>query len=229
MKRKPIAVIEQVRSCPPGRLGEFFQREQVPWKLFRPAEGDPLPPVEDIAGLVVLGGPMSANDELPYLQDEMHLLRSAVSARVPVLGICLGGQLLAKALGAEVRRCAVPEMGLLPITPSVEAGADPLLRGVGAGDVVPQWHSETFDLPSGAQHLASSEACQNQAFRFGDCAWGLQFHPEVNKAIFEHWRELDQQCVEGPEAAGVSYPEDDSVSAALAERLFQNWKRLCGY
>src|SRR5262249_21190983 len=118
-------------------------------------------------GLIFMGGPMSANDDLPYIRRELELIRTAISRGTPVLGVCLGAQLIAKALGSRVYPNRVRELGWLPIRWSDAAGDDPLHRGLSGCDTVFHWHYETFDLPEGAVRLASSEGCLNQAFRFG--------------------------------------------------------------
>lgn len=143
-----------------------------------------LPEPGDIGRLVVMGGPMGANDDddHPYLPAERALLRSLVDRGTPLLGVCLGAQLLAAALGAPVRRGPAPEIGAGSVTLCDAASTDPLLGTVGSTELpVLHWHGDTFDLPAGATLLASSDAYPNQAFRVAD-AWGLQFHVELRAA-----------------------------------------------
>lgn len=149
-----------------------------------------LPPLTDIDFVIALGGPMSVNDEMqfPWLHDEKHFIAEAIKSNKAVLGICLGAQLIASALGARVYPSPEKEIGWFPVL------AEPVLPGT---FVFPEktnvfhWHGETFDLPSGALHLGTSPACQNQAFQVGDRVIGLKFHLEITpksaKAIVSHY------------------------------------------
>lgn len=153
--------------------------------------------LEGYSGLVVMGGPMSVNeaDRYPFLTLEEQLLREALEKELPVLGICLGAQLLAKALGARVRQNPRKEVGWYPLHLTQEGRRDSLFGSFGPEEMVFQWHGETFDLPRGAVHLASSPLCANQAFRYGR-AYGFQFHLEVTKRMIEEWLEVPENCAE---------------------------------
>jgi GMP synthase (glutamine-hydrolysing) len=140
-------------------------------------------------GLVVLGGPMNVDevDRHPHLQTEMAVLETALKLDIPILGICLGAQLLAAALGAAVRPNPVREIGWYPLEPQAAAAADRLFCHFDGSQFVFQWHAYTFDLPAGAVHLAATAACRNQAFRFGTHAYGLQFHLEADELLIRRW------------------------------------------
>jgi GMP synthase (glutamine-hydrolysing) len=141
-------------------------------------------------GLVVMGGPQSANDDLPYIRNEIALLRLAIAEDFPVLGICLGAQLLAKAGQAEVTRSPVWELGWYPVFPTPASAGDPLFTPLPeAGLCIFQWHGETFSLPDGAQLIAHHPNVPNQAFRLGTSQYGLQFHAEVDAPVIERWIE----------------------------------------
>jgi GMP synthase (glutamine-hydrolysing) len=188
---KPILAIEQDPTLPGlGLLGRVVRARGLPLVSAHAWEGD-LDGLRarDFAGVVPLGGSMQAWDEerLPYLGRQRALLREAVDEGVPVLGICLGGQLLARALGAEVRPAERPETGWLEVEATPEAAGDPLLAHLREPVGVYQWHLDVFDLPVGAIRLARSDQSENQAFRFGERAWGLQFHPEVDAPLFAGW------------------------------------------
>jgi len=146
-----------------------------------------LPPVNKIDWLIIMGGPMSVNDELeyPWFVEEMKFVGQAIDAGKTILGICLGAQLLAKVLGSDVYPNPHKEIGWFPIEKAKTATEKS--NGIVAEDtqVVFHWHGETFDLPSGAVHLARSEACENQAFVYGDRVIGLQYHLETTKASAE--------------------------------------------
>lgn len=139
--------------------------------------------------LIVLGGPIGANDEgdFPFIRDELRLIEARVAAGHPVLGICLGSQLIAKALGAPVYRAKAKEIGFKPLR-LTEAGRQSCLAPLAERPVL-HWHGDTFDLPAGARHLAATDVCPNQAFAWGpnDAVLALQFHPEVTARGLERW------------------------------------------
>lgn len=150
---------------------------------------DARPDVSKYDGLIVLGGPMCISQAAahPHLQTEIDAIRAAMELHKPLLGICLGAQLIAAALGARVHRNPVKEIGWYDVRPTPEAATDPLFRYFEQPTRIFQWHGDTFELPVGAVHLAASEACANQAFRFGDRTYGLQFHLEVDEALIQRW------------------------------------------
>jgi len=145
--------------------------------------------LREAAGIVVFGGDMNADeiDRHPNLAHERELLADAVDTGVPVLGVCLGGQLLARALGADVTLSPVTELGFTTLHPTAEASEDPLLSAFADGDRVFHWHRDTFAIPDGAVLLATGDDVANQAFRYGDRAWGIQFHPEVTAPNLDYW------------------------------------------
>src|SRR5207302_710127 len=132
---------------------------------------------------------MSVNDNLPYIRRELDLIREAASLGKAILGVCLGTQLIAKALGASVYPNSLKEIGWYPICWTGAASDDFLHRGLTAPETVFHWHSETFDLPPGAELLAYSDRCRHQAYRVGDKIYGLQFHLEVTPAMVADWLE----------------------------------------
>jgi GMP synthase (glutamine-hydrolysing) len=150
---------------------------------------DAKPSLDGYQGLVILGGPMNANQvrDHPHLKTEVHLVEDAVERGMPVLGICLGAQLIAKTLGAEVTPNRKKEIGWYEVSLARGAKADPLFTHFREKEKVFQWHGDTFGVPRGAVHLASSPACSNQAFRFRDNVYGLQFHLEVDERMIERW------------------------------------------
>jgi len=147
------------------------------------------PSLEGYHGLVVLGGPMSVNDaaRLHHLTTEMKLIEQAMALNLPVLGICLGAQLIAKTLGAEVYPNREKEIGWYDVTPTAQAPSDPLLGQLRETEKLFQWHGDTFNLPASSTHLAFSSLCANQAFRYGADVYGLQFHLEVDESMINRW------------------------------------------
>ena len=168
----------------PAAIGDRAEAAGIEVRLHHLWDGAPVPPLDEVEQLVVMGGPMGADDDLehPFLAEERRLLATATAAGVPVLGVCLGAQLLAVALGAEVRRGPAPEIGPGSVRLTAEAAGDALF-GVVGDDRLPvlHWHGDTFDLPDGAVHLAFSARYPSQAFRVRN-AYGLQFHVELRAA-----------------------------------------------
>lgn len=166
-----------------------------------PLEGETLPDHAAVAGAVVMGGPMNVDetDRHPGLATIRAWLAEAVRREMPVLGICLGAQLLARALGAAVVRGERREIGFAPVR--VEDPADPVLGGLAPRAEVLHWHGDVFELPDGATHLASSGLSAQQAFRVGN-AWGVLFHPEADLALAERWMATPAMAAEAVEALG---------------------------
>lgn len=183
--------------------------------------------LDGAAGLILMGGPMSANDDLPYIHSELKLIEQAARKGLPVLGICLGAQLIAKALGASVYPNHVKEIGWYPFEWTEAAGRDALHRGLSGSETVFQWHGETFDLPPGAELLASSAECRHQAFRIGANIYGFQYHLEVTPEMIAEWLDQDAQCGALREA---TQPIDPRTNSARLERLgaqvFGGWCSL---
>jgi len=153
--------------------------------------GAPLPDIAAYDALIFLGGPMSVNDDLPFLRREMEFIRQAMARRQPILGICLGAQLIARALGAAVRRNSSKEIGWYALRFTEAAAGDRLFDGLSM-ETVFHWHGETFDLPPGAELLASSDLCRHQAYRIGDRVYALQFHLEVTPEMIADWCAQDE-------------------------------------
>ncbi len=184
------------------------------------------PDISDAAGLVILGGPMSVNDSLPWLREEERLIGQAIARNQPVLGICLGAQLIAKSLGAKVYRNREKEIGWFDIHFTADGLADPLFGGLPASETVFHWHGETFDLPSGALLLASSKACRRQGYRVGERVYGLQFHLEVTPEMIADWCTHDENCGDVRELGAPLDPARNQMRLTeLANYVFGRW---CG-
>lgn len=165
---------------------------------------DLVPALDGYKGLVVLGGPMNVDEEgrYPHLTREIRLIEDALKKNIPVLGICLGSQLIAKALGAAVKPNGEKEIGWYDVKFNDAAQSDPLFRSFNVSEKIFQWHGYTFDIPAGAEHLAHSLTCTNQAFRYGDKVYGLQFHLEVDERLIERWLTVPMNLAELESLAG---------------------------
>jgi GMP synthase (glutamine-hydrolysing) len=209
--------------------------EQVPVEL---DEGERLPDWREFDAVLAMGGPMSATHDAdhPWLSAERDLVHDAVRAGKPFLGVCLGVQLLAAALGARVYPAERPEVGLLPVELTDEGRDDPLFAGLDGQLVTLQWHGDTFDLPAGGVRLAGSTLLPNQAFRAGERAYGVQFHLEVTGEMAREWGEVPayrRSLAEtlGAEAGREFIAAVERRSGELhppARRLFGNWLDLVG-
>ncbi len=188
-------MLQHVEHEGPGAIADVLTAAGIEWRTVRLDRGEHLPAVGDLSGLVVMGGPMSVHDEDQYswLVPERDLLGAAVTSGLPVLGICLGAQQMAAALGAEVTTGVEPEVGAGHITLTDSGRRDPVFgpeyRGL-SGTTVPcvHWHQDTFTLPEGAVHLAATRTTPHQAFRVGSAAYGLQFHIEIDTDLATQWR-----------------------------------------
>ena len=208
-ERPTLLVVQHVPWEGPHRILDACHDLHV--HTVKPLAGHPLPPHEEVAGAVVMGGPMNADEvvRFPGLLAEREWIAAAVERGMPLLGICLGAQLLARALGAEVRPGPRPELGFAEAR--VHDTADPLLGALAPGAEVLHWHGDVFDLPAGAHHLASSAQTENQAFRVNN-AWGVLFHPEADLALVEAWLAVPEMIDEALAAVG------EQGTARLPER-----------
>ncbi|MGZ6545712.1 MAG: type 1 glutamine amidotransferase [Actinomycetota bacterium] len=183
-------ILQHIACEPPGEFEDLLRARGAELPRVELDEGDPLPTSgRDFDLLIAMGGPMSVNDEQehPWLREEKRLIADAVTANVPFWGACLGVQLLAASLGAAVFPGTSPEVGVLPVTLTDAARDDPVFSELPSQIPTLQWHGDTFDLPEGATLLAGSAAFQHQAFRWGDKAYGVQFHVEVSDTMARDW------------------------------------------
>ena len=168
-----------------------------------------IPKLSNYDGLVVLGGPMNVDevDKYPYLIPELKTIEWAIDREMPIFGICLGSQLVAKALGAKVSRNKVKEIGWYDVISTKEGSKDPLISKLHKTEKIFQWHGDMFDIPKGAIRLAKSPDCENQVFRYGDRIYGFQFHLEVDEPMIERWLKAPDNVKELGELVGVIDPE----------------------
>src|SRR5579859_5911304 len=172
-------VLQHIACEPPGAYEDVLVGRGARIHRVELDAGEPLPDWRGFDAIVAMGGPMSVNDDIPWLRSEKAAIAEAVRAGTPFFGACLGSQLLAASLGARVFQGPAPEVGMLPVTLTDAGLADPVFAGLPRDLLTLQWHGDTFELPDGAVLLASSPAYAHQAFRWGRCAYAVQFHLEV--------------------------------------------------
>lgn len=231
--RKPRALaVQHVAAEAPNAIATALETAGVALDVARVDRGEPLP--ADAAGLsalVVMGGPMGVADagRLEHIRDEMRLIEAALRREVPVVGICLGSQLLAHVLGARVAPAGFLELGWLPVSLTPEAAGDPLLGACPPRFTALHWHGDAFDLPRGAVHLARSERTAFQAFRHGR-AWGFLFHLEADAAQVEEMaRAFPEEVVRGgssAEALAEAARREAPASRQLGLEVFARFARL---
>jgi GMP synthase (glutamine-hydrolysing) len=183
--------VQHVPYESPGLIAAEAGRRGIELSVCHVYRGDRLPDLDELDGLIVMGGPMGVEETAshPYLTSEIELLAATATAGKPVLGVCLGAQLLAAALGGRVYRGERAEIGSGVVSLTVDGRGDPVFGATGQDELpVVHWHQDTFDLPPGAVRLAYSEIYPNQAFRAGKYVYGVQFHVEVDDALAEDWR-----------------------------------------
>ena len=234
---KRVLTIINISDDPTGYVGELLEEHSIPYDVVD-ASIQPIPDLTQYDALIVFGGPQNANedDKYPYFLQEKAILRKAVVQEVPILGICLGGQLLATVLDGEVKKHTLTEIGFSEVQCTEEGKNDPLYRGLAGHQLVYQWHEDTFEIPSGAIRLATSETTRNQAFRYGRNAYGIQYHIELTPAMLDMWLSEPSLKEEIVNAIG-----NDEYERVIDERpryyslykehtriLFENFLRIAG-
>lgn len=213
---KPIAIFRHFFTEGPGYFASFLDEKRIPWQLIRVDEGEKIPTdANQFSGLCFMGGPMSVNDPLSWIEPALQLIRSSVSKDIPVLGHCLGGQLMAKALGGKITRNAVKEIGWHPIQFIESATKDNWLPRIQTAQAF-HWHGETFEIPSGAIRIAKSEYCENQMFALGKHL-GMQCHIEMTEELVGSWCKSGAQEIE--ENKGASVQTGNAIQASLENRV----------
>jgi len=233
-----ILVFQHVAAEPLGTLDPLIRGRghRIRFANFeRQPEAEPN--VDRYRGLVVLGGPMNVEDQAhrQHLRTELRAIERMLAQGKPVLGICLGAQLLAHVLGAPVQRNPEPEIGWYRLRTTEAGRRDPVLAPLGDGIPVFQWHSYRFEIPQGASHLARTDGCESQAFRHGDNAYGFQFHLEMDEPLIERW--LANPAYRA-ELAELGHADDAAIRAQTrahiatmqrhADAVFNNFLDLVG-
>ena len=229
---KPVAIFRHAATEGPGYFATYLSAHGVPWQLIRIDEGEPVPrDARAFSGLGFMGGPMSVNDDVPWIAEVLRLIRAAVADDIPVVGHCLGGQLIAKALGAAVTRNAVKEIGWGRVDV-----VDPGEAQRWLGDAVSfdsfHWHGETFDIPAGAARILSSAHCANQAFVLGKHL-AMQCHVEMTPELIGLWcRDWHKEVaslaarmpsVQTPDEMMRGVEDRTRALNAIADRVYARW------
>lgn len=230
----PVLILQNLSGDGPAHLGRWLSDRDIAFETRDSEAGDPFPAsMAGYGGLAILGGEMSANDDLPSLRRAEALFLQAHAMGVPTLGHCLGGQLMARALGARVAASPAPELGWQPMFVADHESAHAWF-GPAAGHVVFQWHREAFDLPAGALRLASSAACPVQAFSIGPHL-AMQFHLEIDEEKLVRWSleegafhdaDRGRPTVQGGLAMRRDMARHLSMHQALADRVYTRWVEL---
>jgi GMP synthase-like glutamine amidotransferase len=229
---KRVAVFRHAPTEGPGRLATFLDEAGIPWRLVRLDEGETVPRSADgSSGLAFMGGPMSVNDDVAWIPPVLDLIRDAVARGVPVIGHCLGGQLLARALGAAVTRSPVKEIGWQRVEVEEAPEARRWLGGLRSFTAF-QWHGETFAIPPGGVRILRGGHCPNQAYAVDGIHLGMQCHVEMTPELVRTWCETGaREIADSRSSPAVSAPEailadmDDRLPelAAVARRLYTRW------
>ena len=221
-----ILILQNVACEGPGTIASYLSSHGFEFTTARLFEGTGAAPnLDNVSQLIVLGGSMNVyqQQEFPFLRTECRLLEEAIRRDLPTMGICLGAQLIAKVLVAKVTRAPVPEVGWYRVQLTAAAARDSVFRGLERTLRVFQWHEDTFDLPRGAVLLTRSRTCPNQAFRYAQNIYGLQFHIEVDGGMIDNW--FEKYAPESPARKHV-LSEYEKISATFrirAEQLYDNF------
>lgn len=227
---KPVAIFRHAPTEGPGYFASFLAARNRPWQLIAIDAGDPLPDApEAFAGLVFMGGPMSVNDDLPWIPPTLALIRAAVAADIPVLGHCLGGQLMAKALGGTVGPNPVKEIGWGRVQATTSTSARRWFGDIETFEAF-HWHGETFSLPPGTEHLLSSAHCAHQAFALGQHL-GLQCHVEMTDEMVREWCAVGADEIATARSPAVQSADQMQAESPaklpglhrVAEKLYTRW------
>jgi GMP synthase-like glutamine amidotransferase len=220
----PVDVIRHVPFEGLGLIEPVLKRHELPIRWHEIGDTLTDPELATSQALILMGGPMSANDPDPWVGTEIDLIQRALARQIPILGVCLGAQLIARTLGSRVYRNPVKEIGWYPTYWTDAGRIDPVFGGLPDGVNIFQWHGETFDIPPGAEWLAYTKTCAYQAFRAGPNVYGIQFHPEVTPEIIEDWISQDANCGDVRELEHQVDPWLHSQSQAeLTALVFERW------
>ena len=228
---KPVIVFKNVAHEGPGYLGDFLTQQNIPWQIINTNEVGALPAsILGYSGVVIMGGPMSVNDELPWIAPLLDLIREAKAADIPLLGHCLGGQLISKAFGGVISANPIKEIGWDEVNVTQNEAAKHWFGEIESFNSF-HWHGETFSLPEGATHILASVHCQNQAYSIGKHL-AFQTHIEVTADMVKSWCELgadelaeaaSSPAVQQAEAMQQTLPVHCFFLNKVAKQVYGQW------
>ena len=224
-----LYIIQNDPEVPAGNFDETIDNLNVPCRTVHPYAGEALPATGEVSATIVLGGAMGVHDteRHPFLAQVKDFIKECVRLETPLFGVCLGGQLLADVLGGRVTiNSPCREKGTLAVRLTAAGEQDPLFAGIAREFVTFQWHNDAFEIPAGGTLLASSPACPGQAFRYGACAWGTQFHPEVDRAIVDCWARWSRKTAPLAEELVAAFIREEQSYLELSRRLLGNFLKL---
>ena len=233
---KPVAIFRHTRTEGPGYFATFLDKHSIPWQLIAIDNGESVPAsTEAYSGICLMGGTISVNDPLPWIAQSCHLIREAAAKNVPIIGHCLGGQLISKAFGGQVTKNAVREIGWGTAQPERN---EETARWIGdsvaeeGAATVFQWHGETFSIPPGATRILTNPFCANQMFVLGPHL-GMQCHVEMTTEMIDSWNTKWESetlglapfppCIQTPKEMGQETPQRLPAMRRLAEQLYSMW------
>lgn len=225
-------ILKQVAHEGPGLLQNYLDEHGHSYSIIELEHGEPIPSFSDFDVLAIMGGPMNVyqEEDYPFLAEETRLIRQALAEEKPILGFCLGAQLLAKAAGARVKENLWKEIGNKTVRLTEAGSKDPLFEGFSSTFPVFQWHGDTFELPVNGVNLAESDECRHQVLKLGKKAYGLQFHLELTPFILQEWFVINEQETYeeqlDPSMIMDQFTELEGTYTALAYQLFGNYMEL---
>jgi GMP synthase-like glutamine amidotransferase len=224
-----LLIVQNESDVPLGAYANYLQTEGIPFTICSPGSGEVLPSPASLSAVIVLGGSMGVHDtgRHPFLVKLKEFIRTVVAQQIPLLGICLGGQLLAETLGGEVTSGSpCGEKGTLPVFLTKAGTESPLFTGIEPEFFSFQWHNDSFAIPEQAIHLAFSPACPGQAFQIGASAFGIQFHPEVNRDIIADWCSWSKETAQQSGAFLARFDQHAPRYNEASRRLLFNFLRI---
>jgi GMP synthase (glutamine-hydrolysing) len=219
-----VLIIKHVAIEGPGLLQDFLEEEGMAFHVLTPGPSSHFPKLDDLTHIVLLGGPMNVyeEDRYPFLRCEDLFIKEAIQRGKRILGICLGAQLLSKALGGNITRASFKEIGWFKVSLTEEGLTDPVFSSLPRTFAVFQWHEDTFEIPKGGKLLATAPVVPSQAFRYGENVYGLQFHLEVTREMIHQWMMEYEKEFEHPQDAPLS----KSDILTHTEREFEKFREM---
>jgi len=229
---KPITIFRHTASEGAGYFSDFLKRHQIPFRVIHLDQGEAVPTtLSETSALVFMGGPMSVNDDIDWIAPELELIRQAVASDMPVLGHCLGGQLISKALGGKINTNPVKELGWLPVQKQNNTEADDWLTDLPDSFTAFHWHGETFTIPNGARNILANQHCAHQAFVIGNTL-AMQCHVEMTPEMVIDWATIHSadiavatNTIQSLEQLTAELEPNIATLQAHADQLYRRWLR----